>query len=225
MSHVRLVRSSVCLLVITGALWPAAHAQSPWYLGASAGQSAIRADPGEIESGFLVDDAFTATGTTLDKRDSGWKLYAGHRFHRFLAVEFGYIDLGEASFNTTIVAAPAGTVPAPPFPIHATATARGAFLSAVAQWPVSSIFTVFGKLGAFRSEAEFTEVITTTGVTRVSRTERRTDVTAGLGLEWNITNALAARLELERFKDVGRGIGGRQGRDVDFASIGVVVRF
>ncbi|HEX6362471.1 MAG TPA: outer membrane beta-barrel protein [Albitalea sp.] len=209
-------------------LWLAACpalAQTPWYVGASAGQSAIDASSGEIESGFLVDDAFTAAGTTLDRRDTGWKLYGGYRFNEVFAAEAGYVDLGKASFNTTIVDAPAGTSPTPPFPINATATARGVFLSALAQWPLVHGFSVFAKAGAFRSEAEFTERITTTGATRVARTQRRTDANYGIGVRWAFTDRLSARLELERFRKVGRGIGGREGRDVDFASVGVVVQF
>lgn len=211
----------VCAVV--GALPMPAWAQSSWYVGASAGQSSIDASPGEIESGFLVDDSFTASGTTLDKRDTGWKAYAGWRFNRFLAAEAGYADLGKASFNTTIVAAPVGTTPAPPFPIQATAEARGVFLSALAHWPFTERFSVFVKAGVFRSEAEFTEVIPATGITRVSRTDRRTDANYGAGLQWHFTPTVGLRVEWEQFRKVGRGIGGREGRDVDFASAGVTM--
>jgi OOP family OmpA-OmpF porin len=213
-------------LLAAGAFAPlAAAAQSAWYVGASVGQSAIKASSGEIESGFLLDDGFTASGTTLDKKDTGWKGYAGYRFNRFLAAEAGYADLGSASFNTTIVAAPAGTTPPPPFPIHATAKARGVFLSALARWPVTQDLSLFAKAGVFRSDAKFTEVFTDTGATRVSRTDRRSDATYGVGLQWQFTGTVGARLEWERFRNIGRGIGGREGRDVDFASAGLVVEF
>lgn len=74
----------------------------------------IDAAPAEVEQGFLADDAFVATGTTLDRTDTGGKLFFGRRFNRFLAAEAGYVALGKASFDTTIVGAPAGTTPAPP---------------------------------------------------------------------------------------------------------------
>ena len=225
MRRARLSSRALYVFVAGGLLPLMACAEGPWYLGASGGQSSISASSGEIDNGFLIDDAFTASGTTLDKKDTGWKLYAGYRFNPVFAVEGGYADLGKASFNTTIIAAPAGTVPAPPFPIHATAKARGVFLSALAHWPVTASFSVFGKLGAYRSEAEFTEVITSTGATRVSRTERKTGANYGLGLQWAFSERLSARFELERFRKVGRDIGGREGRDVDFASLGVVVQF
>ena len=213
------------LLVASSLLPFTASAQSSWYLGASGGQSAIQVTAGDIETGFLLDDGFTASGTTLDKTDTGWKSYAGFRFNRFLAAEAGYADLGKASFNTTIVAAPAGTTPSPPFPIHATATARGAFLTAIAHWPVTQDFSLFAKAGAFRSEAEFTEIIQGTGITRVSLTERRTDANYGAGIQWILAGTVGVRLEWERFKNVGRGIGGREGRDVDFLSAGLMLQF
>ena len=225
MNTSRLLLPLACLLV-TGALMPlTASAQSSLYVGGSVGQSAISASSSDVDNGFLLDDGFTASGTTLDKKATGGKLYAGYRFNRFLAAEGGYADLGKASFNTTIVAAPPGTTPAPPFPIHATATARGAFLSALAHLPLTQDFSLFVKAGAFRSEAKFTEVIPATGATRVSRTERRTDANFGIGLQWAFSGAVGARLELERFRNIGRGIGGREGRDVDFASVGLVLQF
>ena len=221
----RFISLLTCMLVAGGLLPLTASAQSSWYLGASAGQSAIKASSGDVETGFLLDDGFTASGTTLDKKDTGWKAYAGYRFNGFLAAEAGYADLGKASFNTTIVAAPSGTTPSPPFPIHATAKARGAFLSAIAQWPFTQDFSLFARAGAFRSDAEFTEVIPGTGITRVSRTERRTDANYGVGLQWMFSGTLGARLEWERFRNIGRGIGGREGRDVDFVSAGLMMQF
>jgi OOP family OmpA-OmpF porin len=216
--------SLMCLLV-AGTLLPLKVSAQSWYVGGNAGQSKITASSSDVESGFLLDDGFTASGTALDKKDTAWKLYAGYRFNRFFAAEGGYVDLGKASFSTTIVGAPPGTTPTPPFPIHATATARGVFLSALAHWPVTQDFSLFVKAGAFRSDAKFTEVIPGTDITRVSRTERRTDGNYGVGLQWAFSGTVSARLELERFKKIGRGIGGREGRDVDFASAGLLVQF
>lgn len=213
-----------CLLLL-GFASPAILAQSSWYVGASIGQSVIDATSGEVERGFLVDDGFVASGTTLDKSDTGGKAYLGHRFNRFLAAEAGYLDLGKASFNTTIVSAPPGTTPAPPFPIHATAKADGLFLSGLVHLPLTDSFSFFAKAGLLRWEAEFTERIAGTGITRVSRNERNTDAAYGLGLQWQFTQLVGARAEWERLENVGRGIGGREGRDVDFVSAGLFVRF
>jgi OmpA-OmpF porin, OOP family len=200
-------------------------AQSPWYLGVNAGQSLIKATTVDIERGFLSDDGFVASNTTLDKTGVGGKAYAGYRFNSILSAESGYIDMGKATFDTTIVGAPAGTTPAPPFPIHATANARGVFLSGIAHLPLSQDFSLFAKAGLLRWEAKFTERITGTDITRVSRSQQRTDAAYGIGIRWQFSRVLGTRVEWERFKHVGEGIGGREGRDVDFISAGLVVQF
>lgn len=227
MDRKRFLLAALPRTLLAAAFFPASvmAADSYWYLGANAGQSRIDATSAEIEQGFLVDDGFVATGTSLDKSDTGWKGYLGYRFNRFLALEAGYADLGEATFDTTIVGAPAPLDALTPFPIKATATADGALLSGVLHLPLTDAFSVFAKAGAFRWEAEFTERIPGTGITRVSRSEKETDPAYGVGAELRFTEALRVRAELERFKDVGKGIGGREGRDIDFASVGIVFAF
>ena len=200
-------------------------AQGNWYMGGSVGRSVIDATGAEVERGFLVDDGFVASGTSLDDTDSGWKAYLGYRFNRYLAAEGGYADLGEASFNTTIVSAPPGTSPTPPFPIHATATAKGVFLAGLVHLPLTQSFSAFAKAGAFHWRATFTEQISSTGATRLTREQEKTNPMFGAGLQLHFTSSLAARLEWERFKKVGSGIGGREGRDVDFISAGVLLQF
>lgn len=86
-------------------------------------------------------------------------------------------------------------------------------------------FSFFGKAGLLRSEAKFTEQIQETGATRVSRSERNTEALYGLGLQLQFTPLIGGRIEWERFRNVGRGIGGREGRDVDFLSAGVFLQF
>jgi opacity protein-like surface antigen len=223
-----LVAPLACSSLAAASFLPAVAAAEPnWYLGASVGQSRIDATTGEIDKAFLVDDGFVATNTKLDKTDSGWKGSLGYRFNRFLALEAGYADLGEATFSTTIVDVPPGStgLPSTPFPIKATATADGAVLSAVLHLPLGDYVSVFAKAGAFRWQAEFTERISGTGITRVHRSEEQTDPAYGVGADVKLTEAVRARVEFERFKDVGKGIGGREGRDIDFALAGLVFAF
>jgi OOP family OmpA-OmpF porin len=210
-----------CALLVTA---PVAVAQADWYLGANVGQSSIDTSAGEIEQAFLIDDDFIATGTTLDETDTGWKGYAGYRFIPWLSVEAAYADLGKATFNTTIVDAPPPFGDITPFGIVGTATADGPQLSALVHVPLPGPFTAFARAGAFRWEAEFTEFIPETGTTRVARTEARTDRMYGVGVQIQFAT-LGARLEWERLESVGEGIGGREGRDIDYFSAGLVFEF
>lgn len=217
-------------LVISGALCgllttvPVAASHADWYVGANVGQSSIDASGDEIEQAFLIDDDFVASGTTLDKTDTGWKGYIGYRFIRFLSLEGGYADLGEATFSTTIVDAPAPFDAITPFGIEGTATASGPQLSALLHLPLFGPVTAFARAGAFRWEAEFTEFIPDTETTRVARTEARTDPMYGVGFQLQF-GSLGARLEWERLESVGEGIGGRDGRDIDYFSAGLIFEF
>lgn len=221
-----LVAPLVCSLFVATAFPVAASAvERNWYLGASVGQSRIDATSAEIDQAFLIDDGFVATGTTLDETDTGWKAYLGYRFNRFFALEGGYADLGEATFDTTIVTAPPPYDTLTPFPIRATATANGVMFSGVLRLPLTERFSLLAKAGVFRWQAEFTERISGTGITRVNRTEREMDPAYGVGAELGLTDTLRLRVEAERFKDVGKGIGGREGRDIDYYSAGIVLGF
>jgi len=51
------------------------------------------------------------------------------------------------------------------------------------------------------------------------------DLEYGIGLQWMPDGSMGARLEWERFRNIGRGIGGREGHHVDFVSLGLVVQF
>lgn len=211
----------VCGLLVTA---PLSISRAGWYVGANVGQSSIDASPREIEQAFLIDDDFVASGTTLDKTDTGWKAYAGYRFIRLLSLEAGYADLGKATFNTTIVDAPPPLDALTPFEIQGTATAEGPQASALLHLPLLGPLSAFARAGAFRWETEFTEFIPDTGTTRVARSEAKTDMMYGAGFQLQFA-ALGARLEWERLESVGEGIGGREGRDIDYFSAGVIFEF
>lgn len=195
------------------------------YVGASVGQAWVDASAGEIENAFALDDAFVASGTTIDDSDTGWKAYAGYRFNAFFAVEGGYVDLGKASFLTTITDAPPPLDAITPFQVQGTAEATGVNLVAIAGVPLGSAAFVFAKAGAFYWEADFTERVPGLAVTRLSRSESDTKPTYGVGLELRLGEAARIRAEWERFEEVGSGIGGREGTDVDLASAGLTFEF
>ena len=222
MDHKRFMSAGTwCGLII---LAPFASSHAEWYVGANVGQSSIDTSAGEIEQAFLIDDAFVASGTTLDKTDTGWKGYVGYGFIPWLSLEAGYADLGKATFNTTIVDAPPPAGALTPFDIVGTATASGPQVSALLHLPLPGPLTAFARAGAFRWETEFTEIIPDTGTTRVARSEARTDPMYGAGVQLQFA-ALGARLEWERLESVGEGIGGREGRDIDYFSAGIVFEF
>src|SRR5437868_10629033 len=83
----------------------AQNAEGGWYGGVSVGQSKISFD----NSSLAVAGA-TASSISKDETDTAWKLFAGYRFGRHLAVEGGYTDFGKFSATNTVTAPAAGSL-------------------------------------------------------------------------------------------------------------------
>jgi OOP family OmpA-OmpF porin len=143
--------------------------------------------------------------TTCDDSDTAWKILGGYRFNRNLAVEFGYTDLGEVSGSDGV-----DTV---------TVESTAFELVAVGTMPIADKFSVYGKIGLYRGETD-AEVV---GPSAGSASESNTDLTFGVGVQYDFTKNLGVRGEWQRYSDVGGG--DIEGADVDVISIGVVFRF
>lgn len=130
-----------------------------------------------------------------DDEETTWRLFGGYRAHRNLAVELGYADLGDMNIGGHGVNSEAWD------------------LVAVGILPIVEGLAVIGKLGAYRGEARGSGM-----------SERRTDLTWGLGAQYDMTRNLGVRLEWQRYTDFGRGAFG-PGGDQDVLSLGAIYRF
>ncbi|HEV3010285.1 MAG TPA: outer membrane beta-barrel protein [Burkholderiales bacterium] len=191
----------------------AAAALLPWLAAPAWAQDAgfyVGGALGQVEH----QDACEGASISCDEKDTGWKVFAGYQFNRYIAAELGYADLGESSASGVV-----GPI-----------TARANFevtaweLVAVGSYPVMERLSLFGKLGLYRAETELTGSGTVgTLVIPVSEKESNADVTFGFGVRFNITRNLGVRAEWQRYLDVGGDDVGES--DVDFISLGVVFRF
>jgi OOP family OmpA-OmpF porin len=184
-----------------------------WYTGASIGQTRATIDDARISSG-LLGSGFTTTSISDEDSDTGYKLYGGYQWNRYLGLEGGYFDLGKFGFtaNTT----PLGS-------LNGTIKLRGLNLDLVGTLPITERFSAFGRIGA--NYAEAADTFTSTGAVTVlnpNPNSRETNMKYGLGLQYAFTDSLALRGELERYR-VNDAVGNKG--DVDMASIGLVYRF
>ncbi len=182
------------------------------YVGGNIGRSSASFDTPSTLDGF-VGPGFAVNSANQSNRDNGYKLYGGYRFHRNFAVEAGWFDLGDFryTYNTT----PAGS-------LNGDLAVRGLNLDLVGILPVSDRFSVFGRVGAAYAQAR-------TGFGRTGavpladgRSTKTTNVKFGAGLEYAISDRLAVRGEIERYriKDSLRSTG-----HIDMASVGLVYSF
>ena len=183
------------------------------YIGANVGATRAKFKNDSISS-TLAGQGFTVNSSAEDNSSTGYKLYGGYQLNRNFAVEGGYFDLGRFGYavNTT----PVGV-------FSNDARVRGLNLDLVGILPLTEQFSVFGKVGAAYAQTRANN--TSTGflpLNNSSTSRKDTNLKLGLGMQYALTEALAVRAELERYRinDPIRNRG-----HIDMASIGLVYRF
>lgn len=152
-------------------------------------------------------DISCAGASSCDDSDTAFKVFGGYQINRNFAVEFGYTDLG--TFKAS----------APGLSLDIDTNAWE--LVGVGAYPFSPQFSVYGKLGFYRGEAKASATL---GVLSGSAKETNTDLTYGVGLQYNLNRQLGVRGEWQRYSSMGGdSIGGEF--DVDVLSLGLTYKF
>ena len=184
----------------------AAHAQpagpqlkmdSGFYIGAGVGRSEAR--------------EFCSIGGACDAKDMSWNLFAGYQFNRYFAVEGGYVDFGEATTSGFVGG----------LPTTVTAKTTAVELLAVGLLPITDNFAAYAKLGFFRYDSDGEA---TGGIVATSN-GKGTELTFGLGAQYGFGRNFAARVEWQRYLDVGSRILGLERADIGVVRLGARYRF
>lgn len=158
------------------------------YVGASVGQA-------------KVNDPFANFVGTFDDEDNAWKVFGGMEVTKNVAVEVGYVNLGESSATSI------------------KSETSGASMHVVGILPIGERFSIFGK-GGFA--ILHTEVDSTNDAFDVNDTDLEWGL--GLGASFNIADSVAVRAEWERYFNVGDETETGES-DIDLLSLGVVIKF
>ena len=187
-------------------------ANKAWYLGAGLGQGRATIDKPRLERALSANGDIV-TGFTTDQRDLGVRLFLGKQINRYLAVEGGYADLGDFSFNSTTTNGGA---------LKGQASFRSLTLDLLGQLPLSQRFSLLGRAGV-----NYTHTDTTfsgnrlAGVTSCGQEQKKAGPSLGLGLEYKFSEALAVRAEAIRSR-VSDAVGNRG--DVDLYVMSLVYK-
>ncbi|MDL2357137.1 MAG: OmpA family protein [Pseudomonadota bacterium] len=187
-------------------------ANTAQYIGLGFGQSRA----------FINNDdyfrSFGRTGTmnsyTEDHRGFGGKLIAGKQFNQNLALEFAYFDLGKFDYSGTTSNGKS---------LNRHVGVRGGSLDLIGMLPLSQRFSVYGRLGG--SYAMVQEKYTGNVLNAVDGNSeprhKSFNAKAGLGLEYKLSEALAVRAEIERYrlKDAAEHRG-----DANLASVSLIYK-
>lgn len=125
----------------------------------------------------------------MDDTDTAYKIFGGYNFNKNIGLELAYVDLGEVSFNGTI----GGTA------VTGSVDTQGFNISAVFTAPINDRFSIFGKVGAFTWDSDFTA---SSAAVRATASDSSTDFSAGTGAAYNFNKNLSVRTEYEYFDDV-----------------------
>ena len=168
-----------------------------FYVGGALGQASYREACRDFDTLVGVAGAFPCAG----QQDTAGKVFAGWRFHRFLAAELSYIDYGEVKATGTVAGAA----------VTATSAVKAAGISALGMLPVGESFWVYGRLGLLQTRISSKAQ----GAVVANSDSGETELHAGIGAMFQISRGWALRAEYERVNDTR----------IDLSSVGVQYRF
>ena len=205
-------RGSLCVPLAALALAPAAAADdSGWYLGAGVGL----ADTGDT-SQLCCAASELLTGKTNDNKTT-WGVAAGYRFSQSLAIELGYVDLGELTSDVTDATGATNARAAVGF------SADGVTLAMIGTFPIGK-WELFLKAGVFYSNTVLEYSGSQEGDDFGARiTNEDEDAIYGIGVRYPLSESLRIYLDTTYFMEVGQPDTGRS--DYLNTSLGAVWRF
>lgn len=212
--------STSCVLLLPLAATAKIHQmdQPHWYVGAQMGQTRLRIDTDQLADEMAMQN-LPLDRINYDRDDPGYKFFLGMALNDYLAIESGYFRLGEVEFTTSTLAAP-GAVS---YPLTGRLRDQGIHVDLVARMPLSENFAVTARLGATYNDTDarlfYQRPI---DLDSYNRSKHYLKHKLGIGMEYQLANAWAMRLELERYHL--DEIWGKQG-DMKLLSIGFVYHY
>jgi OOP family OmpA-OmpF porin len=186
-------------------------ADDNWYLGAGIGQSRAKIADHRVSEG-LRQSGITTTTIDNDDRDIGVKLFGGKQFNKYFAVEGGYFNLGKFGYTAHTTSAGNQT---------GSAKFQGMNLDGVGILPITDKLAALGRLGLTYTWTKDAFGGSSAG-TGATAKKNEANFKGGLGLQYDLTRALALRTEWERYR-VNDAIGNKG--YADLLQVGLIYRF
>jgi opacity protein-like surface antigen len=229
MNHKRVLAAAAMVAALAGAgIASSAHAaQIGFYIGGQYGQGSkessiqdfdVFAQQNYDQFGFTVESGTS----TLDDSDAGYGFIAGYRFTPHLAVEGGYLDLGNLKYRSRVNGNIGGVPSDGAFNVDSETS--GIAVSALGVWPLSYRWEVYGRGGVlFASNTASLFYADIQGPARGEFSENSIDALVGVGTSLTFLEIYDFRLEYQRVFDAGDEATAEG--DVDMVSLGITVVF
>lgn len=188
-------------------------ADDGWYVGGNYGESRANTINVRIIDA-LIGRGFTTQSLNDDEVDRGYKVFAGFKLNDNFAVEGGYFNLGKFRYQAQML---------PLAVVRGDQKTDGINFDLVGMMPVSDKLSVFARAGAVYAQSRERRWETGSTINFYDH-GRENDLSYkfGAGVQYDLTNALALRLEAERYRI--DDLGGSKS-DIDLFSVGAVYYF
>jgi OOP family OmpA-OmpF porin len=176
------IRCMPFMILAAAAAATARAAEPGLYLGLDLGRSELEMD----DAGANAEDRATSISAILD-----------YRLNDYFAFEASYVDLGE--FTTTTPMVCIAQIGAPCNPIETRTSVRGAALSVLGRWPISTHVVLRARSGLFYRHAGYRVGMVGSG----SASDDDTIVLVGIGMGLPVGERFGLVLEATRYFDAG----------------------
>lgn len=166
---------------------------------------------GQTTASGACDGAASVGITSCSDSDTGMRFFGGYRFNPNLAAEVGYSDLGKISASGLVLGVPTS----------ADWKATAFDFSAVGTLPINEQFSLLGRIGVTRWSVDLDANV---GGLPLSYSSSGTDLTYGVGAQYDLTNQLGVRGEWQQYSSLGDSATTGQG-DVDLISASLLYKF
>ena len=164
------------------------------YIGLGVGQSKLHV----VESICDTVEAFRTPGTTANCRaedtDTSVSLFGGYGFNRHFALELGYMDLGEGTSDTQLIAGGRGAT------VNGRISVTGVYLAGIGKLLIGERASLFAKVGVFEGDAESHVSVSVSGlpVDANDASGSGSELLYGFGVDFSASERVGVRLLFER---------------------------
>ena len=146
-----------------------------WYVSGAVGQSDFKVNAGDVPP-----------GVTIDKKDTSFGFAVGYNFSKIIALEAGYLSMGKAKFSGNFFG-----------PVSGDVKVEAPHISAIISAPIAEGFSLYGRLGAARTDTKAKVCFTGAGGCFVN-SEKQNELFYGVGLGFAFTRNLTATIEYQK---------------------------
>lgn len=126
---------------------------------------------------------FESVNGSFSSSDSGFRIYAGFPVSESVSIETGWNDQGEASASYSTWGGG-----------HEKIAVEGIQISLLGRLPLQGGTNLFGRLGLYVWDADYTDVWTGGGM-KITANDNGTDIFYGVGVDFRASSTLSLRVE------------------------------